>query len=129
MTLDGVHVVDARRTSYVASEAEGQGSGLFPMFLRNGVAVLGVTDCGQKVLVECTHSVAEYAKPKTDTHIIFIRHERLDALNQAEARCEVRAFPVPVSAKRVAFRASPFRASPCVLFGIAGVTTLLRLYH
>jgi len=52
VTLDGIHVVDARRASYVASEAEGQKSGLFPMFVRNGVAVLGVTDCGQKVLFE-----------------------------------------------------------------------------
>ena len=45
MTLDRSHVpdpADARRASHIARKAEGQGSGLFPMFVRNGISMLDV---------------------------------------------------------------------------------------
>jgi hypothetical protein len=49
MALDCSHVldpVDARRTGHVARKAEGKGSSLLPMFVRNGISVLDVSDCG-----------------------------------------------------------------------------------
>ena len=41
-----------------------------------------------------THSATELYQPETQvTHIIFKRHQGLDALNQAETCGEVQAFP------------------------------------
>lgn len=99
MFLNFRHALYPRNTGRgVSCEAPWERSGLFPVLLRDGVAVLCVANGGQEVLItESVYplSVSTYKTQRgVEAYLILVRHHRLDALDQAIASSEIQPFPI-----------------------------------